>query len=329
MVSDSAPSLRIVFFGTPDFAVPTLERLFASRHRVVGIVTQPDRPSGRGQRPHQSPVKRVALGRDIPVLQPERLKDGVFLPALTAWGADLGVVAAYGKILNESVLETPRLGFINVHASLLPKFRGAAPIQRAVMAGENITGVTIIRLVRAMDAGPMLAHASRPIDPDETSDRIERDLAVLGAGLLAGVVENLAAGHVVEVPQDEAEATYAPRLDKSEGLIDWQQPARRVHDQIRGLHPWPHAHTFLEGARYIVLRSRPEEVPTRSGRSGPPQPGEVLEASGDVLRVATGDGAIRIVEIQPEGRRPLATREFLAGHPLNIGSIFSSPLSGA
>jgi methionyl-tRNA formyltransferase len=286
------------------------------------VVTQPDRPSGRGQRLQEPPVKRVALAHGLPVLQPERLKTEAFLSALASFAADLGVVAAYGKILNDAVLQTPRLGLVNVHASLLPRFRGAAPVHRAVMAGETVTGVTIMRIVRALDAGPMLATASRPISQDETSDEVERDLAALGGNLLLRVVDDLALGRATEVPQDESQATYAPRLEKSEGLIDWQEPAKRIHDRIRGLHPWPHAYTYLDGTRYILVRSRLEVMTLRPAGVRIPEPGETLDASGDVLNIATGDGVVRILEIQPEGRRPLTSREFLAGRRLKVGTVF-------
>ena len=322
MVNGAGTSLRIVFYGTPEFAVPSLEGLLASRHQVVGVVTRPDQPSGRGQRVQVPPVKRVALTRGLAVLQPERLANEAFLNALAAFQADLGVVAAYGRIFSESLLQSVRFGFINVHASLLPRFRGAAPVHRAVMAGETTTGVTIMRLVRALDAGPMLANASRPIGPEETSEEVERGLSTLGARLLADVIEELAHGRAIDVAQDESEATYAPRLEKSDGPIDWRQSARIIHDQVRGLHPWPHAHTYLGATRYIILQTRVEPSVTHPPSGMTAQPGETLEAAGDVLRVATGDGSLRILQVQPEGRRALTAREFLAGHPIKSGTIF-------
>ena len=199
-------ALRIVFFGTPAFAVPTLDALLrASPHTVVGVVTQPDRPRGRGQKTSDAPVKARARAAGVPVLQPDRLKDPAFIDALTALNADLGVVAAYGRILTEAILATPRLGMINVHGSLLPRYRGAAPVHRAVIAGERETGVTIMRVVKALDAGPMLATAHRPIAPDETSEEVERDLAHLGATLLAStIVDQIADGRAAETPQDDA-----------------------------------------------------------------------------------------------------------------------------
>ena len=315
--------VKIVFFGTPVFAVPTLERLIASRHEVIAVVTQPDRPRGRGQRVSESPVKQVAQASGIPVLQPQRMKDLAFLDALTTMAPDLGVVAAYGKILPDQLLTLPRLRMINVHASLLPRYRGAAPIHRAVMAGETETGITIIRLVREMDAGPMLRRAARPIGPDDTSDVLERKLAELGAALLMETVDDLDCGRASEEQQDHALATPAPRLTRDDGAIDWSLPASTVHNQVRGLHPWPHAFSYLNGARYVVRRTAVAEPapPTEDGALR--KPGEVVEAAGDRLTVATGMGtAVAILEIQPEGRRPLLTRAFLAGHPVALGTVF-------
>ncbi len=310
-------SLRIVFFGTPAFAVPTLDALLRSRHRVVVAVTQPDRPRGRGQKVTDAPVKARALAAGIPVLQPPTLKDPEFASSLGELAADLGVVAAYGKILTEAVLAVPRFGMINVHASLLPRYRGAAPVHRAVINGDAETGITIMRVVKALDAGPMLARVVRPIDPDETSDAVERDLAVLGADLLVSTVDAIADGRSTETPQDDSAATYAPRLTKEEGLIDWMQPARRIHDRVRGLYPWPHAYTFLGPERVILLRTvRREET---AGEA----PGTILTAANGRLEVATGDGVLAIAELQREGRRPMAAREFLAGNPLAPGSRFA------
>jgi methionyl-tRNA formyltransferase len=310
--------LRIVFFGTPGFAVPTLEALLRSRHVVAGVVTQPDRPRGRGQQMLDAPVKAMAAASGVPILQPQHLKDTAFIEALTALRADLGVVAAYGKILPDQLLAIPTRGFINVHASLLPRYRGAAPVHRAVIAGERETGVTIMRVVQALDAGPMLANAHRLIGAEETSEEVERDLARVGAALLVGTLDRLAAGHVQEQPQDDSQATYAHKLQKDEGLIDWRWTADRLHNMIRGLHPWPHAFTFLGTRRFIVRRSRWSEEPS------PEAPGTVVESAGDRLAVATGSGVLEITEIQSEGKRPMSAREFLAGHPLSRSERFGS-----
>ena len=311
---------RIVFFGTPEFAVPTFDALLQSRHALVGVVTQPDRPSGRGRRTIDAPVKARAVAKQLPVLQPERLSDPAFLGSLAGLRADLGVVAAYGKILTEAVLTTPRLGLLNVHASLLPRYRGAAPVQRAIMSGERETGVTIMRVVKALDAGPLLARAPRPIGANDTSEEVERDLALLGAGLLVDTIDALAAGRVHEAPQDQAAANYAPRLTKDEGLIDWTWPAQRIHDLIRGLRPWPHAFTWLAGRRFMVLRS------TWSSDAAAAAPGTILEAAGDRFRIATGAGVVNVVEIQAESKRPVTAREFLAGHRISQGDTFTPRL---
>jgi methionyl-tRNA formyltransferase len=314
----SGRALRIVFFGTPAFAVPTLDALLASRHAVVGVVTQPDRPRGRGQQTSPPPVKTAALRAQVPVLQPARLKDEAFLAAVAGWRPDLGVVAAYGRILTDALLALPPLGLMNVHASLLPRYRGAAPVHRAVMAGDDETGVTIMRVVQALDAGPMLAVATRPIGVDETSVDVERDLASLGASLLLGTVDALAEGPIPEAAQDEAAATYAPRITREDGRVDWTRPALALHNQVRGLYPWPHAFTYLAGHRIILLRTRPVN------QSAGAPPGTILEAHGNSLTVATGQGTLAVLSLQPEGRRAMAPRDFLAGHAVVPGTAFTA-----
>jgi methionyl-tRNA formyltransferase len=316
-------ALRVVFFGTPEFAVPTLDALLRSRHQVVGVVTQPDRPRGRGQKTSASPVKALAVSSGLPVLQPERMKDPAFLESLSALNADLGVVAAYGKILTDAVLATPRLGMINVHASLLPRYRGAAPVHRAIIAGERETGVTIMRVVKALDAGPMLATVERAIGPDDTSEEVERDLGTLGAALLVSTTDALASGAGVETPQNDTEATYAHRLTKDDGIIDWSRSAEDLHNLVRGLHPWPHAFTFHGSDRVILHRTT-----VRMGPSSPETnaPGTLIEAHGDELVIATGRGHLQLTQIQAEGKRPMTAREFLAGHRLSPGDRFGPEL---
>jgi methionyl-tRNA formyltransferase len=307
--------VRIVFFGTPDFAVPTLRKLLDSPHPVVAVVTQPDRPRGRGQRVSESPVKALAQTRGLPVLQPSRLRDTEFADAFRALQPDLGVVAAYGKLLPEDILSLPRHGMINVHASLLPKYRGAAPVHRAVIDGEAETGVTIMRMEKMLDSGPMLAKVRRPIGPNETSDVIERDLAELGADLLVSVVDQIDAGAHREELQDFMLCSYAPRLTKEEGLIDWTLPASYIHNRVRGLYPWPHAYTYLNGVRLIILQAHVEDAPADA------PPGTIVTASRDSLHVATGhEGHIAIDRVQLEGGKPLDVREFLAGHRIATGA---------
>jgi methionyl-tRNA formyltransferase len=312
--------LRVAFFGTPEFAIPTLEKLLASVHPVVAVVSQPDRPRGRGQRLQATPTKALAARHSIPVTQPDRLKDDAFVNWFERLEPDSAVVAAYGKILPQRVLEIPRLGFLNVHASLLPRYRGAAPVARAIMAGETETGITIMRVVPELDAGPMLASARRPVGPDETTVDVERVLAVLGADLLADVLDRLEDG-VREIPQDEAGATYAAPVGRDEGLIDWSRPARDIHNQVRALHPWPHAWSFVEGTRLIVLRTALTGTPaTGDAASGAP-PGTLVTAEGDTLRVKTGEGDLDLVEVQVEGRNPVTSRASMAGHRLRAGTV--------
>lgn len=312
--------LRIVFFGTPQFAVPTLERLLVSPHHVCGVVTQPDRPRGRGQQVSDAPVKAVAVAHHLPVIQPDRLRDPGVVRAVAAWQPDLGVVAAYGRLIPDTLLAVPRYGMINVHPSLLPRYRGAAPVHRAIINGDTETGVTIMRVVSTLDSGPMFARATRPLGPDETSDVVERDLAERGAELLVAVADQIAAGTAHEQPQDEAMATYAPRLTKEEGLIDWTRPARTIHDRVRGLYPWPHAYTYLDGSRLIILTTHVRPA------TGDAAPGTVVEISRDAIEVATGDGGrIAIEAIQPEGKRPMRTRDYLAGRPITRGARLTGP----
>jgi methionyl-tRNA formyltransferase len=311
------PRLRIAFFGTPSFAVPTLSRLLASRHDVVGVVTQPDRPRGRGQRVTHAPVKALAVDRGLTILQPDRLSRDVFEQPFREWNADLGIVAAYGKILPEWLLQTPSLGMVNVHASLLPKYRGAAPVHRAVIAGDLETGVTIMRVVKALDAGPMIARVSRPIGPEESSEVVERDLATLGADLLVRALDDFAAGRAAETPQRDADATYAPRLTKEEGLIDWSQSAADLHNRVRGLRPWPTAYTFLNGRRLVIHQARVSAADVGNAMPG------IVVAAAEAITVACGDGrGLDLLEVQPEGRRVMAARDFVAGHGRLTGQRF-------
>lgn len=312
----------IVFFGTPQFAVPTLEALLASRHRVPLVVTQPDRRRDRGQKVSDAPVKASARAHNVAVFQPERLRAPDVAETLRQHAPDLGVVAAYGKLIPKDLLTLPRLGMLNVHASLLPKYRGAAPVHRAILNGESETGVTIMQVVEALDAGDMLARSVRTIGPDETSQDLEQALAQDGARLLLGALDQLEAGTLRAEPQDDSASTYAPRLRKEEGLIDWTQSSRRIHDQVRGLYPWPHAYSCLEGSRLIVWRTA--LIPLKPG-STIATPGTVVEVTGDAIEVATGDGGIALTEVQADGRRPMSTRDFLAGRPIQPGMTFGPP----
>lgn len=327
--------LRIVFFGTPSFAVPALEALIASRHSVVAVVSQPDRPKGRGHQLQPTPTKTVALHRGIPVLQPAKIREPAFLDRVRELGADLGVVVAFGRILPDALLAIPRLGMINVHASVLPRYRGAAPIQRAVLAGDSETGVTIMRVETELDAGPTFAAATVPIPHDATSGDMEAVLAALGARLLVPVVDDLASGRAVETPQDHARATHAAKITKEEGAIDWTQPAEIVHNRVRGLQPWPLAWTRLGADRIVLRRTRPLGATSVSPRDGgqvrepsvsrPDPGGTVVRAAGDEFVVACGEGTqLQILELQPEGRRTMTAREFLAGRAVAMGARFGT-----
>jgi methionyl-tRNA formyltransferase len=313
----TSPPLRIAFFGTPEFAVPTLQKLIDSRHDVVAVVSQPDRPRGRGQKEQPTPTKVTAQAAGVAVLQPVRIRDDEFLRAVRAMNLDLGVVAAYGKILPDDLLAIPRLGMINVHASLLPEYRGAAPVHRAVIDGRTETGVTIMRVVRELDAGPMFARVTRPIGPDETSLEVEQALAVMGGDLLLDVLEHVAANTASEEPQDHGRASYAHKLTKTEGTIDWALPARRIHNLVRGLQPWPLVSTHLGDRRFLLHRTG------RTGDRSGALPGTIVEAAGDRLEVAAGDGEVlRILQLQPEGGRVMTAREFLAGRAVQAGNLF-------
>ena len=314
--------LRVAFFGTPGFAVPTLERLVNSPHELVGVITQPDKPRGRGQQIADGPVKSLATTLQLPVLQPPRLARDLFESQFSALGADIGVVAAYGKILPDWLLAAPRFGLINVHASLLPRYRGASPVHRAVINGDAETGVTIMRVVKELDAGPMFAAVRVPIAIDDTTTIVESALAIRGAELLVSTLDAIEAGTARETPQDPALVTYAPKLAKAEGLLDWTSSATRIHNLVRGLWPWPHAFTYLGETRYIIHRSRlSARVAEAAG------PGTIVHASAmEGLHVACGEGTvIELVDIQLEGKRVMSARDAMASKALAAGARFSQP----
>ena len=316
--------VKVVFFGTPAFAVPTLEALIRSPHEVVAVISQPDRPKGRGQHLQPTPTKHTAVAHGIPVLQPARIRDASFLARISDLGADLGVVVAFGRILPDELLAIPRLGMINVHASVLPRYRGAAPIQRAVINGDAETGVTIMRVEHELDAGAMFAVATVPIPPDATSGDMEAVLAPLGAALLIEVVNDIAAGRAIETPQDHAQATLAPKIAKDEGIIDWTASAASIHNRARGLQPWPLASTRLNGVRVVLRRTKPGTAREIYAAQSPPPPGTVVRASGDDIVVACGDATfLHVLELQPEGKRTMTAREFLAGRGVAEGARFT------
>ncbi len=306
--------LKIVFMGTPDFAVPPLRALHDSGHDVLTVVTQPDRPKGRGRKLTPPPVKRTALRCGYPVLQPETVSSDAFLRQMAELAPDLYVVVAFGQILPQPLLDVPRMGSINVHASLLPRYRGAAPIQWAIINGDRETGVTTILMDKGMDTGDMLLMEKTAIQPGETAADLHNRLSLMGARTLVRTLEKLRNGSLERVPQDHARATHAPMLKKQDGEIDWSMPADRIECLIRGLTPWPGAFTFSGDMRLKIFKASVLE------REISVPPGTILECFPGELRVATGKGALAIQEIQGASGKRLAIDDFLCGCHLPDGT---------
>lgn len=301
--------------GTPAFAVPSLRALIRE-HRIVGVFCQPDKPVGRHQnRLQPPPVKVCALEYQIPVYQPEKLRDGTALAILQELDPELIVAAAYGRILPDDILSLPPKGCINVHSSLLPKYRGAAPINWAILNGEDETGVTIMHMASELDAGDIILQQSTPIDPEEDAETLYNRLAELGGGLAAAAADQIEAGTAVRVPQDPGQATLAPMLSRALSPIDWNQPAQAVHNKIRGLLPWPAASTdAISGEPMKLYRS------SLPGQSAGARPGAIVAASRQGIDVACGDGQVlRILELQPPGKKRMTAAAYLAGHPVTGG----------
>ena len=309
--------VRTVFMGTPAFALPTLEGLLDAGLDLVGVYTQPDRPKGRGKKLTPPPVKELAVARGIPVFQPRRLREEAVVAELARLAPDLIVVVAYGQILPKSVLEIPRYGCINVHASLLPRYRGAAPINKALLEGEAETGVTTMLMDVGLDTGDMLVKRALPIGPEETAGELHDRLALLGREAMEETVRQVCAGTLHPEAQDNALSSYAPMLKKEDGCIDWQRSARQIHNQVRGLDPWPGAYTRLGEEVLKIARTCPE-----SGAGG--DPGTVLEAGADGVYVACGEGVLRVGELQLPGKKRLSAAEFLRGHSLPPGTRLES-----
>jgi methionyl-tRNA formyltransferase len=303
-------SLRIVYAGTPDFAVPALQALLDSPHQVVAVYTQPDRPAGRGRKLRASPVKQLALEYGVAIEQPATLREDEVQEKLVAYAADVMIVAAYGLILPQAVLDIPRLGCLNIHGSLLPRWRGAAPIQRSIMEGDGETGVTIMQMDAGLDTGDMLLKKSLPITEQDTAASLHDHLAELGAVALLEVLDGLSVGKIEAEPQDEALATYAAKLSKAEAEIDWTQSAAQISRQIRGLNPWPVAQ-----ANYHDQTLRLWMAQSMAG-SASATPGTVMEEGPEGIDVATGEGILRITRLQLPGGKPLAARDFLNGRSL-------------
>ena len=306
---------RVVFMGTPDFAVPCLKAIVAAGYEVCGVVSQPDRPKGRGRKLCPSPVKEAALALGLPIVTVERVKDPAFLAQLQDWSPDVAVVVAFGQILPESVLQTPRLGCINVHASLLPKYRGAAPIHRVLINGEKQTGVTTMQMDRGMDTGDMLLTETVDILPDMTMGELHDLLSERGAALIVRTLEQVFAGSARPVPQDPAGATYAPMLDRALERIDWKLPAQQIHDLVRGLNPWPGAYCICDNLTLKVWKTH--VVPY----SGSLLPGRVNALTPTGLLVETGQDLIELNEVQPECKRRMGARDCACGYCLTPGAI--------
>ena len=304
--------MRILFMGTPDFAVPCLRRLLADGHEIVGVVTQPDKPQGRKMKLTPPPVKALALGEGLTVHQPETLKDGSLMPLLEQEKPEIIAVVAYGKLLPPYVLDYPVYGCVNVHGSLLPRWRGAAPIQWSVIAGDQYAGVTTMKMARGLDTGDMLLSWQTEIGARETAGQLFDRLAQAGAALLSETIQRL--DEITPVPQDENLSSYAPMLDKEIAAIDWLKPLQEIDCLIRGLNPWPIALTTLHGVRMKVYAAEPAE--------GHGKPGEVLTADTKKgLVVACGDGAVRLTEIQMVGGKRMDTKDYLRGHSIETGII--------
>lgn len=328
--------MRLIFAGTPEFAAQALDALVAAGHEVALVLTQPDRPAGRGQQPLASPVKRLATAHGLPVAQPPTLRDPAVQQQIAAVGADAMIVAAYGLILPQAVLDLPRHGCINIHASLLPRWRGAAPIQRAIEAGDDVTGITIMRMEAGLDTGPMLLAESVAIGPDDSAGSLHDRLASLGARLVVDALARLGQGGLVEVAQPAEGVTYAAKIGKAEAAIDWRLPARDIERRIRAFDPFPGAQgavasrpqVALKIWRAQVVRPRPVDGPLE-GRApdalAPATPGVVLEAGPAQLVVACGQQALALLELQKPGGRRLPAVEFLRGFPLSVGERFALP----
>ena len=304
--------MRILFMGTPDFAVASLRALVEAGHEICGVFTQPDKPKNRGHKMTPPPVKEYALTQNLPVFQPLKMKDGTALAIVQELQPELIVVAAYGRILPEEILQAAPYGAINVHSSILPKYRGAAPINWAILNGETVTGDTIMYMAKELDAGDIIRCAETAIDPDEDAQALTARLAELGAKTLVDVVADMGRGTVARTPQDHSRSTYAPMLDKSLSPMDFKRSAQALHNQVRGLIPWPCATMDLQGKTVKVFR-------TQIGEETAAAPGTIVAADKKGIAVACGDGrTLRVTELQPEGGKRMAAAAYLAGHPIAL-----------
>lgn len=308
--------MKLVFMGTPDFAVPTLKSLIESDHEVVAVITQPDKPKGRGKEMQPTPVKAAALEAGLPVYQPLRVRDEAFVAQLAAWQPDAIIVAAFGQLLPKSIIDMPTYGCINVHASLLPKYRGAAPIQWAVINGEKESGVTAMLMNEGLDTGDMLKKVAVPLEEKETGDSLHDKLCVLGGDLILSVLEELEEGTAVRTPQKDEESCYAKMLKKEMGSIDFSMPAEKIERLIRGLNSWPSAYTHVNGKTLKIWEA---EVLDKEYDG---VCGEIVELTKDSLLVKTGRGTLSLTEVQLEGKKRMEVDAFLRGYPLEKGMLF-------
>ncbi len=307
--------MRILFMGTPDFAVPSIRALVEAGHDVCGAFTQPDKPKNRGMKLQPTPVKEFCLEHDIPVFQPTKLRDGTALAQIQELAPELIVVAAYGRILPDEILDYPAKGCINVHSSLLPRYRGAAPINWAILNGDEVSGVTIMHMATELDAGDIISQVETPIDPNETVESLHDRLADLGAKLLVDTVRDIDAGTATRTLQDVTKVTFAPMLSRELSTMDWTKPARVLHDQVRGLIPWPAAVTELGGVRCKVFSTKVSDETTGSDA------GTVVKADKKGLKIACGGGTVlEICELQPDGKKRMPATAFLLGKPIPEGS---------
>ncbi|MDL1955813.1 MAG: methionyl-tRNA formyltransferase [Candidatus Desulfofervidus auxilii] len=312
--------MKIIFFGSPEFAIPSFKALIETKEdEVIGVVTQPDRPKGRGRKLTPPPIKIIAQQYNLPVYQPETVKDDNFINLVKTLAPDLLVVVAFGQILPKALLSIPPHGAINVHPSLLPKYRGAAPIQWAIINGETITGVSIVRITPRLDSGDILLQKAVPIGPEETAGELHDVLAKLGAELLLEAIRGLKKSTLTSIPQDERLASYAPKLKKEDGLIDWAASAKKIACLIRGLDPVPGAYTYLDGK--LLKLFRPKVIPF-TPKDTPP--GTIIEAKPEGIQIVTGEGILLVKEIQLEGRKRLAVSEFIKGYPKLVGKKLGS-----
>lgn len=307
--------MRVVFMGTPEFAVGALEAILAAGHQVAAVVTQPDKPKGRGKEVQMTPVKACAVSHGIPVFQPVRIKEREAVETLRGYQADIFVVAAFGQILSEEILAMPRYGCVNIHASLLPRYRGAGPIQWAIINGEEKTGVTIMQMDKGLDTGDMLLKKEVVIGPRETGDSLHDKLAAVGAGLIVEALSGIERGELVPEKQREEETCYAKMLHKSMGRIDWQQSAAELDRLIRGLLSWPGAYTAFRGKNLKIWEAEVSAWPEDTGAA----PGTVAGVDREAFYVKTGDGILRILAVQPEGKKRMAVKEFLLGYQVKAG----------